>query len=350
LAALVLLRPAAVSSSGGEERRQIVGGFCASAAVVMRPNVALIVLPLLALLPGLRAWVRFGAASLPLLATMAILNAVRYGSPLASGYGSTDVLFSLGHVGPNLARYPRWLLETHTPFVALAAVAPLLSWPTTIRRFVLVATAGVALTLATYLAYTVFDDWWYIRFLLPVMPVIVVFAVTVTRAALRALLRSPGSWAPAIGTAAISVAVGAWFVQVARERSVFDLATLESRFRLTGAYAARALPANAVVLSVQQSGSIRFYGGRATLAWDAVAPGGLEAALSGLRGRGLAPFVALEDGEEQRFRERFAGEPAGMLDWPPRAEVHAPVRVRIHDPAGRAEYLSGGRVVTEHIR
>src|SRR6187431_955876 len=55
---------------------------------------------------------------------MLAINAARYGSPLASGYGSTDVLFAWAHVAPNLARYPRWLLETHTPFVLLAAAGP----------------------------------------------------------------------------------------------------------------------------------------------------------------------------------------------------------------------------------
>src|SRR5207342_3205794 len=66
----------------------------------------------------------FLLAAAPGIVVMAWLNAARYGSPLASGYGSTDALFSLAHVGPNLARYPRWLLETETPFVVLALLAP----------------------------------------------------------------------------------------------------------------------------------------------------------------------------------------------------------------------------------
>ena len=38
---------------------------------------------------------------------------------------------------------------------------------------------GVGADVATYLAYTVFEDWWYMRFLLPAMPVMLVFTVTV---------------------------------------------------------------------------------------------------------------------------------------------------------------------------
>ena len=44
--------------------------------------------------------------------------------PLESGYGSLDTIFSVQHVLPNLARYPRWLVESHTPLVLLALVAP----------------------------------------------------------------------------------------------------------------------------------------------------------------------------------------------------------------------------------
>ena len=108
---------------------------------------------------------------------MAVLNAVRYGSPLASGYGGTDVLFSMAHVAPNLDRYSRWLVETHTPFVALALLAPVWMWRDGARaRWAVAGGAAVILTAATYLAYTVFDDWWYIRFLLPALPVLLVLA------------------------------------------------------------------------------------------------------------------------------------------------------------------------------
>jgi 4-amino-4-deoxy-L-arabinose transferase-like glycosyltransferase len=191
--ALVSSRAEAVAAAGRADRRgQIAAGICASLAVLMRPNIALVVLPLVALLPDRRAWRRFGLASLPGLAVMAWLNAARYGSPLASGYGSTDVLFSLAHVAPNLARYPRWVVDTQTPFVALALLAPW--WARRHRsraRLALVSLAAAALTVATYLAYTVFDDWWYMRFLLPALPVVIVFSVAVT-------LQS-ASWLPPLG-------------------------------------------------------------------------------------------------------------------------------------------------------
>jgi hypothetical protein len=338
-AALWLAALVALSGHGAP----VVAGICASAAVAMRPNVALLVLPLLVLLPDWRAWLRFGLAAAPALAVLAMLNAVRYGSPLASGYGSTDVLFSMAHVVPNLRRYPWWLVETHTPFMALALLAPLWMRRDARARVALAAGAAVILTVATYLAYTVFDDWWYIRFLMPALPVLLVLAVSV---ALRAMPRAYR----AAGAAVLCVAIGGWCLSVARSRQVFELQRLEARFVIAGRYAARAFPSHAVVLAMQQSGSVRYHGGRATLAWDAVAPDALDETIDWLRANGHVPYIVLEDAEESRFRSRFAGERAGGLDWPPMAEVHAPVRVRIHDPAARVEYdKGGGRYPTEHI-
>jgi hypothetical protein len=342
LASLALL-------SRADARGQLAAGFCASLAVLMRPNIALIVLPLLAFLSragartqaGRGAWIRFGLGALPGVVVMAALNAARYGSPLTSGYGSTDALFSFAHIAPNMARYPRWLVETETPFIALALLAPWWARRHPDRaRLVMVSLAAIALTVATYLAYTVFDDWWYIRFLLPVLPLLMVLSVAV----------AGGRSFRGVIAAGLCVALGAWHLHVARTRHVFDLQNLESRFVVTGRYVARALPANAAFLAVQESGSLRYHGGRITIAWDAIAPGALDRTIAWLAANGFQPLIALEDAEEPRFRVRFASDRFGALDWPPMVEVHAAVRVRIYDPAARAGFAAGPRIVTVHVR
>lgn len=359
LAALVLVSsPAAAQAEAGrgDRRGEIAAGLCASLAVLMRPNVALIVLPLLLLLPRARladarearrrAWVRFGLAAVPGLAVMAWLNAARYGSPLASGYGSTDVLFSFGHVVPNLARYPRWLIETETPFITAALLAPWWAWRHRAHApLVLVSLAAVVLTVVTYLTYTVFDDWWYTRFLLPVLPALIVLSVAVL---LEFVRRRPSI---RVGIAIVTCAVvGAWHLHVAGARHVLDLQALESRFVVTGRYVSRALPPNAVVLAVQHSGSVRYHGGRATLAWDGVGPDSLDASIASLRGSGHPTYIVLEDAEEPRFRARFPSQRYGRLDWPPQAEIHAPVRVRVYAAADLERSVGGGAVPTEHVR
>jgi hypothetical protein len=353
LAALVFLSPPAEGSAkAGGGRAQIGAGLCASLAVLMRPNVALIALPLLVLLRDRRGWLRFGLAAAPGLAALAWLNAARYGSPFASGYGGTDVLFTFAHVGPNLARYPRWLLETQTPFVAAAAFAPWWARRHPARaRIVLVALGAVMLTAATYLAYTVFDDWWYLRFLLPALPVILVLSVAVTLGVLSWL--PPSAFARrsrSIVAAGLSLVIGLYYLRAASTHHVFDLQAMESRFVVAGRYASRVLPADAVVLAVQESGSVRYDGGRSTIAWDAIPPAALDRTIAWLAANGRHPVILLEDLEESRFRGRFPAGGFGALDWPPRGEVNAVVRVRLYDPADRAAYRSGSAVVTEHAR
>jgi len=308
-------------------RAPAAAGVCVSLAILTRVNLAPLAPLLFIVLADRRAWVTFSVAALPGLLLMTALNVARYGGPLASGYGSTDVLFSMAHVRPNLVRYPVWLLTTETPFLLLALLAP--AWIAGHRdraRLAIAALASALMLLATYLLYTVFDDWWYVRFLLPALPMAIVFAVAVAVDAARR--------ARTIAAVIICVVLVPWRIHVARERQVFDLQALESRFLLTGRYATT-LPAGAVVLSMQQSGSIRYHGGRATLAWDAIPPAALDGTIDRLRANGYTPYIALEELEEVRFRARFAGQRFGALDWPPIADIHAPVRVRVYDPSAR---------------
>jgi hypothetical protein len=189
-----------------------------------------------------------------------------------------------------------------------------------------ISLASAALLTATYLAYTVFDDWWYIRFLLPALPIVVALSVTV----LRCLTANLPSSAGRLTLAGVTAGLSLWFLHVAIDRHVTDLHRLESGFALAGEYAAQNLPANAVVLAVQQSGSIRFHGRRDTVTWDAIPANALDATLERLRAQGRTPYLALEDGEEERFRARFSGQRAGAVDWRPIAELPAPRRVRFY--------------------
>jgi hypothetical protein len=108
------------------------------------------------------------------------------------------------------------------------------------------------------------------------------------------------------------------------------------------------LPADAAVVTVHQSGSVRFYSGRQTLVWSEVDPASLDNALDYLRNRGYRPYLLLERWEEPEFRKRFAGRSAiAPLDWPAIADIDR--TVRIYNPADRALYLSGVPVYTERV-
>jgi hypothetical protein len=248
------------------------------------------------------------------------------------------------------------LWQTHTPVVLPAVAAPLL-----VPGLLTALLAGLILVnLACYLPYAVFNDWTYLRFLLPAIPLLLVLAAAAmdaigrwlfTRIAMRvsSVLTSPLREA---GTRAVlgivTVLVAFFLIREARDRSVFDLQRLEARYEKAGTFVATRLPPNALVITSWESGSVRFYSGRPTLVWDVLDPAWLDRALDFVRTRGFEPYLLFERWEEPAFRRRFGGTGIAALDWPPAAEVAA--QVRIYRPADRETYSAGRRVVTEYVR
>ena len=333
--------------------RSLLTGFVAGAAVTIRPNlvplagaVALCTIVLAAdsgrrsHLERLVALVLHGLAVLPgVLLVMAIQNAM-YGSPFRSGYGDLGALFSWTHVGPNLVQYARWTAGAHTILIALAMAAPLVLHAR--RREAWCLLLFVAAALGCYLPYIVFDAWWYQRFLLPaILPVLVLTATVIVRLISRL--------EPAVRVLAfvlVLFAVPLLYLHTAIERSAFRLQAFEARFRSAGEYAAR-LPQGSVFIIASESGSVRFYTGRSSAVWLGIEPGRLGEALDFFRARGRKPYLLIETGEERAFRERFATERLGGLEWPPVAEIDR--TVRIYDPDDYERYMRGEFVKSERI-
>jgi hypothetical protein len=281
----------------------------------------------------------FAAASAPGCIAVALIQRMFYGSPLRSGYGSLDGLFAFDHIGANAMRYATWMTESHTPIWLLALGAPLVLRP---RRLGTLLLSLVVVNVLCYLPYAVFNDWWYLRFLLPGIAIVVVL----TMAVIDALSRTLRVRAAVIGVATIILC--ALFVREARARNVFDLPRLEARYERAGSYVADRLPPNALVITSWESGSVRFYGHRNTLVWDVLDPAWLDRAIAYTRMRGLEPYLLFERWEEPIFRQRFAGSAAGKLDWPPAAEIAG--QVRIYRPDDRERYLRGEAAPTEYAR
>ena len=348
----------------GESQRPFAAGLAASMAVLTRPNLfplAIVIGIYLARLkpsrlrsaerhPSFGAQARvalFVAGLLPGAIVLALLNWRMYGSPVASGYGSAGDLFQLANVAPNLDRYARWLWQTHTPILALVFAAPFL---VAHRADAWLALALAAATILLYLPYRVFDDWWYIRFLLPAIPFLIVLSVaTVARIADASNRRAPkdrraNSFSAISASSAVALGVmvavlGPWWVHTARERHAFDLRDWERHFVDAGRFASDKLPSNAAVLTVKHSGSVHYYSQRPIVAWDTLDRASLDRTLDFLRDRGLAPMLLLDTEEEASFRAKFGESSAiGRLDWPPAARVARTVRV--YDPAERARYWS----------
>ena len=320
-------------------------GLTATLALLTRPNLVLLPAVVAAfLLRSPRRLALFAAGVVPGCLAVAFVNRHLYGSPLNSGYEGFGALFAWANAGPNLAHYSRWLLETQTPFIVLAPAAPFL-----VRRAGLPIACSAAVFLS-YLFYVPFgpDEWGYLRFLLPALPALLVLSVAAASEIAVRLGAAPRS---AIAALVVLVAgLAAWQAREAVRRGVFLTAVADRRYVEVGRYVAVALPADAVVIANLHAGAIHYYSGRLTLRYDWLERGWLDESVAVLARKGYHPYIALDEGEESQFRERFGPQNTlARLDWPATALRSQPVRVRIYDPADRARFLAGGAIDTAEI-
>ena len=297
-------------------------GLAVSMGIFVRPNLVPVGAVFLAFTvlraqpvagePAWRARVRallgFAIGGAPLVLAVAALNTVLYGGPLNASYGNLEDLYQWRFVWRNLIDYPRWIWDTETPFVLLAAV-PLIFWRRAgERRATLVFLASfIAAVWVSYLFYAPFGIWLYLRFLLPTFPVMLVLAVW-GLAILLGRMREVGerrAVALLVVAAMFSLRVG-----FLREEQVLGHWREGVPYTSVGEYVRRNLPDNAVIITMLQSGSIRYYGQRLTMRWDYLAPEWWPRAANVLAERGYRPYVLLADHEEQTFRQRFGLSPS----------------------------------------
>jgi hypothetical protein len=358
--------------------RLLAAGAATSLAVMMRPNLAPAALVLAAAAwwhpmeaavgadqrltaprPLARA-VLVACGGIPLALVTAWAHATVYGSPVRAGYGSLDGLFAIAHVVPNIERYAKWLNDSHTPIVWLAALTPLVAWQQGTTWLSTLLAAFVLAVVCAYVPYTVFDDWWYLRFLLPAVPLVLILSLNVVA---EGVCWASGSNAPAAGRSprrqvvgrlaavlvgALAVALSIQFVRTAIDRSAFNLWRSDGRFVTTGQAVARLVPDTGVVWSAFHSGNVRLYGHRPSVLWDALPADWLDRALQSLTQEGRESFLVLDSFEEPVFRQRFEQTSEfGALDWPPRVQVGNAVKIWAF--GDRARFLAGERFPTERL-
>jgi hypothetical protein len=311
--------------ASGHGAAPLACGVAAGIAILIRPNLV----PLAVIVAGYLVWVRtdrwralarFAAGVAPGCFAIGLLNQYWYGGPLSSGYGALDALFRPEHLLPNLQRYPVWLVDSQTPVVALAIVAPFVAAARRLAAALLVFVAGVY---ACYAFYAPFDAWWFLRFLLPAFPAL----LALTAAALVQLAsRLPARLRPVATT--VAIAAVAWHgIDYAVTQNTFRTDG-ELRYATVGAYVADHLPRSAVVMAMQHSGSAWYYSGRPSIRYDLLPADRFDPLIAALQRRGRAVYLLVEEWEVDRIRERFPTAVATRaLDELPMAVLPGPTRI-----------------------
>jgi hypothetical protein len=341
--------------------RPIVAGVLSGLAIPIRPSL----LPLAAIVAlvlvmwskqgftsrraGFMTLSKFAAATAPAIAVLAWIQWSLYGDPFASGHGTFAQMFSIRNVIPNIREYAIRVLTGEAPALVLIAASVVAfvvgrrvpaglkgktrpmaaSAEPTIIPSVRIAALVAIPVLACYLAYGVFTDWAYLRFLLPIWPA--------ACAAAGAVVVNAGlHLSPAIRTQVLLVAltaVCARNVLTAAHEGSFTLWKDALRYGTAGRYLDAVLPENAVIVASEHSGSASYYTGRPILRWDSDIS--FDEALGELTRLGRRPVIVLESWEEPLLRKKYPASAIARLDWPARADFGLVTRVRFFDPADR---------------
>jgi hypothetical protein len=304
-----------------------IAGIAAGAAILTRPNLVLLggvvgcyLLWLIARPANGRsraeesrrlAW--FCAGVIPACGIEAWLNAQWFGSPLTSGYGTGLSVFHLSNWKANVINYPQWLNESQTPLLLFGFAAPLLISLTAahhadrrLSRALFLATFA-GMVFFSYVFYEPFGVWWYLRFLLPAYPALAVLTAAAL-ASLATRFRPPARLA-AIAVVLSAAGYGVHFL--GGGTGVGDY-----RYRIIAEYVRDRLPPQAVVFTMQHSGSMKMYSGREIVRYDMLE--NLDLALQDLQAAGYHPYVVIDEWEGDLYRERIGiRSRRGSLDWPP---------------------------------
>jgi hypothetical protein len=283
-------------------------GLTSALAILIRPNL----FPLTALIAAViwladsrqsgRRLPAFCAAAATGPLVVAAVNWSVYGSPLQSGYGNLEALYSVAFVWPNIQRYSTWFLSAQTAVPLVGFIAPFCPKQRLTTRVVAVIVIALpAFVLAFYLPYTRFEDWSYLRFLLPAYPALFAGAAVVA-------WNVSARWAARRWVApALALVAGLLVVRnLDYSNAATDLSQSERRYQLAASALAQA-PVRTVFISSQHSGSLRHYTGRDVLRWDLMDATSIDTALQYLTGRGYRLYWVGDPAEREIATTRFPG-------------------------------------------
>lgn len=283
-------------------------GLAFSIAVLVRPTNVLFA-PALLILLGLDfgRLARFAVAGLPAAAWFLFYNNHQYGGPLKSGYGDVASAFALVYGVPTFVHFAKWLAAFFPSVVLVLPFFALTQPATRTRAFAALAVAFVTIT-GFYLFYDVSHDvWWCLRFILPVVPALIILALL----GVEALARGPVARWPRTFRPAVAVLLGAWSVAGAfywvRSLHVFLIERYERAYETASLAAKAQLPKDALVATSAFSGAMYFYTDFAVLRSDVVEAPDFARYASRARTAGRPVCAVVFDFEEQELRTRCPG-------------------------------------------
>ena len=323
-------------------RAALLGGLAASVAILIRPNLAPFVglLGLWFIYEARPLW-RLDATRLVRLTAFALTAAIGpiaiaavnhhiFGSSVQTGYGDLSVFFSMAHVLENARLYVWWTVQSQTPlpliaFLTLLTPAAAL-WPMARDRAVVVLFGVIVVGIwVEYFFFITFGVWWFLRFLLPALPLMMIGAAQAFWWLAR---RMPSAIVLTAGAAVCGYCV--WF---ASNNFVFSLWSMQRAFYTVAQGVRRNAEHRGVIYTNEESGSLRYYSGLVTFNYLELQPADFDASVDFFAGHGAHPYLLAEDWEMDQFQASASKRVSSALGRQPVFIYYGASVTRLYDLA-----------------
>jgi len=268
----------------------IVSGFAVGLSVLMRPTNALILLPLAVLLGGnWRLWIAMIAGGLPCALFQGGYNFWIYGTVLTSGYGDIRSLLQFDFVPPNASHFARWIPRLLTPLVLLALGLP---WFLRARPRVVGSIIVWSVTLIGFYLFYFHsgETWWYLRFILPIFPFLLLAAAMVGQR-LTDLIPQHNFRA---GLIALIVIFGLnQQFKLSRELDVSSPQSADLAYLHMMDWLRQSIPADSIVVAMQASGALHYYTDFTLVRYDLMEPATFDRVVQAARIHGRPIYAPL---------------------------------------------------------
>jgi 4-amino-4-deoxy-L-arabinose transferase-like glycosyltransferase len=270
----------------------LAAGIALAVAFLVRPSNFMLAIPMaVAFGPSVRRWLLCAVGALPGIAAWLAINHAAYGGYLQSGYGAIGNEFHGALVGATLRYCARWLPNLFGPII-IAAPAVLILARARPRPVAVLASWALAY-LCFYSAYRwTHEDWWFLRFLLPAAPAMIVSGLLVVATCFRMLRASmPGSLMATLAAILVVACLGAETAQV-YTLEAWSIGRGERKYERACDWLNANVPRNSVVIANQFSGALFYFTGFTVLRADQIDPSTAARILSAARA-GRRPLYAV---------------------------------------------------------
>jgi hypothetical protein len=247
----------------------LASGACVAVGFLVRPTNLLVAAPvILAVGMSPRRLALAALGFVPGAVAFMAINHAAYGNSLQSGYGAIGSEFHAGLIAVTLAFYAKWLPLLLSPIIIIAPA--ILLFLRRKPRIASVLASWAAAFIAFYSPYRwTHEQWWFLRFVLPIAPALIVAGLIVLHASLGAVkARYSGRLGSLLAVLLVAAAVGVEMGQTDPIREARAIGHGERKYGRVSEWLKANVPADSAIAMSQASGALYYFTDFTLLRYD----------------------------------------------------------------------------------